>query len=330
MKFNTTYTPKSDIETTLKDVFDIQKTLFTYFDKTFNSMKITAPLFLDEKSNMIIHKPQLTRSVTFDEIQEYRVNRMLISHSNWLRSMLTRLEVQNYKGLVIETQTIHRDVKQSTSQAISNNEITLQIMIPEETDYIKYTKDLAREMYELFYSMIEKYKGKYFDKNIYPESVNMFSSQNLEIEMANISSYQKEMNKILDEEAFILSSSGTKMYSKKIHKDVHAAVYDLRNHYEILFKDDVNSDVVDVCSVATLANGQVLEDQIKQYNVGSLMENTFYGKLAKEKHKIVEVKINVSKLAMIVLRKGHIGEVQAGVLTKETESIADRNKIEII
>ena len=330
MKFNTTYTPTSDMKTTIKDISSIRETLFTFFNKTFSPIKMTAPLFLDEQSNMIINQPQLTRSVTFDEISEYKVNKLLISHSNWLRSMMTRLEIENFKGMYIESQTIHRDIQQTTSQPITNNEITLQVMLPDDEDYIKYTKDLAQEMYELFYSMIEKYKGKYFNKNIYPESARIFSSQNLEIEMANISSHQKEMNKILDEEAFILSASGVKMYSMKVHKDIHAAVYDLRNHYEILFKDDVNSDVVNVCSVATLSNGQVLEDQIQQYKVGSLLENTFYAELAKEKHKIVEVKINVSKLAMIVLRKGHIGEVQAGVLTKETETIADRNKIEII
>ena len=330
MKFNTTYTPTSDILTTVKDVASINETIFSFFNKTFSPIKMTAPLFLDEQSNLIINQPQLTRAITFDEIDEYRVNKLLISNSNWIRSMMTRLEIQNYKGIVIESQTIHRDVKQSTSQPLTNNEITLQVMLPKDEDYIKYTKDLVQEMYELFHSMIEKYKGTYFDKNIYPESARIFSSQNLEIEMANISSHQKEMNKVLDEEAFILSSSGTKMYSKKIHKNVHAAVYDLRNHYEILFKDGVNSDVVNVCSVATLSNGQTLIDQIQQYKVGSLLENAFYNDLAKETHKIVEVKVNVSKLAMIVLRKGHIGEVQAGVLTKETETIADRNKIEII
>ena len=82
MKFNTTYSPTSNILTTVKDVASINEVLTSYFNKTFSPIKMTAPLFLDEQSNLIINQPQLTRAITFDEIDEYRVNKLLISNSN--------------------------------------------------------------------------------------------------------------------------------------------------------------------------------------------------------------------------------------------------------
>ena len=330
MKFNSTYTSKRTLRESVIDVSLIRDELISHIKKTFNSVYIASPLFLDEESELLIESPEVTRSIHFDESEEYRVNEMLLSNSNWLRSIVEKMELKDFESVYTETQSILRDIVQIPSQPIGNNELCVQIKLPKDEDFKKYVKDLTMEIYDLFYSIIEKFSIKYQETNIYPESAKMFSAQYLETEMSNLPPQQKEMNKLMDEEAILFAAAGAKMFSNKVHRTINPAVYDLKNYYEILFKDDINNDVVNVCSIAVMANGQTLEDQVRYYKVGSILEKDFYSKLAKQEDKVVELKINISKLAMIILKKGHIGEVQAGVVSKETKIISSKNKIEII
>ncbi len=329
MRFNTTYTQKSSLKETIENVADIRELIIRMINKEFSLTKVSVPLFLPEDSELLINLESKTRAVTFDESNEYKVNKLLLSNTNWLRELLARIDVEDHKGIYAETQVILRDVAQKTSNTLAKDEIVFQVRLKKGDDHEKFSKDFVYELYDFFYKLIEMHLVEK-ETNIYPKDVSFYSSQNLELEYPDIDSKEKEFNKVKEMGSYILSEPGRKKYSNKIHKSIHPAIYDLKNYFEFLFKDDVNSDVIKVASVAILASGQVLEDQIKYYNVGPLMERKFYSNLAKQEHKVMEVKINVPKLAMIVLSKAHISEVQGGVYTKESKTIATKHKIEII
>ncbi len=330
MRFNTTYTQTASLRETIEELVLLRTELINHINKNFKVLRVSVPLYLPEDSDLLINFENKTRAITFDESKEYKVNKMLLSTTNWMRDLSKRIDTKENEGIFSETQTILRDVQQKTSNTLTKEEITLQVRLPKNSDHEKFAKDFSYEMYDFIYSLIEKQAVKDNRKNAYPKEIKIFSSQNLEVEYPDIASKEKELNHIKNEDAFILSGAGRKKFSNKIHKSIHPGIYDLKNYYEFLFRDNVNTDVIKVATVSILASGQDLEDQMKYYNVGPLLEREFYANLATQDYKVMELKINVSKLAMVILRKGHIAEVQAGVHTKETNIMSTKHKVEII
>ncbi|WKX02557.1 hypothetical protein [Candidatus Mycoplasma mahonii] len=330
MKFNSTYTSSTTKKETIIKIDLYKNKLINYLKKQFKSIRIDSPLFLEEHADEAIDMPNITRPISFDSGHEYKVNKIYLSHTNWLRKMIDQIDVNNHEGLLTESKTIWRDIEFSPSIFSSKSELLLQYKIDKEKATNTYLKNIAFDIYDLLFSFLEDSYNSMNEKNPFPEDVKIFSSQNLNIEYVNLSASEKEYEKILKEDAFILSEPGIKLFSNKKHKFVPEQLYELKKHYEIIFKDVISSDIINVASIAILANGNELEDQLRYYKKMQYLELDFYKKLTKQKFKILEIKIDLYRIMMVILRKGHIGEVQSGVDTKETKTIIEKYKINII
>ena len=148
--------------------------------------------------------------------------------------------------------------------------------------------------------------------------------------MPNHSFKEREIETMQKNEAFVFVSPGTYMHSGKIHTYLPPFIYDLKNQYQIILKDKINNEVLKVATISLLSGGQQMSDQLKMYNQEAYLKKDFYASLAKDEQKILEIKINFPRLMMALLQKGHIGEVQSNVISKEVKIIAKKYKVEII
>jgi len=85
-----------------------------------------------------------------------------------------------------------------------------------------------------------------------------------------------------------------------------------------------------VASISEVISGQKLADQLKVYKETKYLELNHYMELIKQEKKVIEIKVNIPRLAMVILEKGHIAEVQAGTTNSEVEHIKERYKVETL
>ena len=329
MKYNTTYKQLISLKDSVKEIERITNEIIKFYKSKISMTEVIAPIFLEEDNNMLIDYSLVSRPVTLDLGDNYKIARLLQSHSNWLRSMVNRFELGPNEGLFSRGSFIWRDLPESPVSSTIRNEITFQYVVPKEHDLDELLESATLELYDLVKTLASDITKKYNIKDIYPEHVSFVTSQMLENEMPNMSFKEREVSFVIDEEAYILQQAGVKLHSGKIHSYIPPQIYDLKRFNQIILKDRINTDNIKVGSVSIIADGVQLSDQLSQYSLTSLKAQKFYSELLnKEDNKIIEVKINISRLAMALLAKGHIAETQSGVISDESNIIRMRYKLD--
>ena len=327
MRFNSTYKQTIKLKDTIKEIESIKKIIINFYNRKFSLISVDLPTLLEENDERLIDYSLTSRPVTVDLGDEYKISKLVQTHSNLLRDMIMRLKLNTLEGLYTSSNYIWRDLPDQTTSSIVKNQITFQFKLPpaQINDELQKT---TLELYDLIYSLADDLANKYELENIYPDKILSFDSQYLEKEMPNFLPNERETKTILGYNGFILKSPGKLLHSGKRHELIPPEIYDLKNHNYILLKDRVNSETLNVASIAILSSGKQLEDQLALYDASDNLAKDFYKNLINETEKIIEVKINIPSLCMAILAKGHISEVQSGVFSEEALNINQKNKIE--
>ena len=328
MKYNTTYTPITSLKDTVKKTEYVIREIENFYKGKYNITKIIAPAFLGENSELLISINEITRPITFDVTDEYKIGQMILSYTNWMRMMASKLSLNNNEGIYSETTSIWRDLEINPISSVIKNHISFQIVIDKKRDIKKIVKKETDILYSLISDFEKEFSKEFKFKKIFPESPTYVTSQMLANEFPNVD-FKRRENDMADElNGYILSNPGDKLFSGHIHSVIPIELYATKNFNQILLKDFVNSSVLKVASVSQLATGQLLADQLSLSNKSNLKELNFYSDEIKRPYNIIEVKIDIGRLMMSLLKKGHISETQPGNISDETKRISARYKVE--
>lgn len=328
MKFNTTYIPKISLKETIKELESARNFVKDYLKNKYELTEVSAPVFLEKNDNRNISFYNITRPVTFDLGNEGKIAELLLSPTNWMRSMIHKLNLKTRTGLITNTKSVYRDLVESPTSSAVNDEIVVQVKYNSDKGIIHKAQMVTLEIYKLVIELSKNIETSQKVKNIYPKKIKYVSSQELENEYNNATFSEREINYSFVESAYFLASPGTLLFSGHIHSKIQPEIYDLKNFFQLVMADTVNSSVIKPITVAILASGVQLDDQIALYDKESLRTSKYYLNLIEDKSKIIEIKINVPKLLMALLHKGHISEMQPDVISDESNIISLRHKVE--
>lgn len=203
--------------------------------------------------------------------------------------------------------------------------MTIQFLANDEPGL---TKKIAREIYTLIFEKALSYEQTLKIKNIFPEFLPVISAQSLENEYPDRPPKAREIEFILEQDAFLLKNPGARLLTGHFHTNLPPMIYDLDDFCQIILKDRINSFVLKTVSVAKLAMGKKLSEQLNTFGLNDLKQHQMYASLIEDERTIIEVKINLPRIMMALLGKGHISEVQPGGNSSEVKSIKTRYKIQ--
>ncbi len=189
-------------------------------------------------------------------------------------------------------------------------------------------KKELEELYKYINTLEVDLSKKYSFPPVMHKKINIISAQTLESEFPTLEPKNREKNIINELNSFVLKNSGDNLFSGLRHSDVPVEIYAQKNHYEIMIKNIANSESVKVASVSQVVSGLLLEDQLAINHKSYLKESVYYADIIKNNYNIIEIKIDIDKLMLSLLQKGHISEVQAEVTSNESKIIETRYKIE--
>jgi asparagine synthetase A len=183
----------------------------------------------------------------------------------------------------------------------------------------------------LIHEISNELSEKYQIENIYPKNIEFVEAQLLENEFSNLSSYDKEAEIAQELNAFILMQPGKQLLSGITHAKRNNLTYDNNNYNEIHLLDENDGTSINVASIAYKLYGNNLEKNVKQKTDIRVEENKILNEFIKNKTiETIEIKINLFKLYLILLKKGHIAEVQPKVLSKVVVQLKNKHMIEPI
>lgn len=325
MKYNTTYTPKISLKDTILLTDEVRKKIIKYFESNYNLVNIMVPAYMPEDDELLLNFDEVTRGISFDTSKEYRVGRLVLTSSNYLRKMVRKLELKTNEGLITEGSFVWRDLDESPVLTPEKHEITIQFVAADKNDV---AKQVAKQIYNVILEIAEDFKSRYKIKNIYPEHLPVISAQSLENEYPDKTPKNREIEVILEHDAFLFKNPGARLLTGHIHTSIPPVIYDLDDFYQIVLKDRINTYVLKVASVATIATGKKLSEQLSTFGLNDLKQMKVISSIIEDETNIIEVKFNLPRLMMALLGKGHIAEVQPGVYSDEEKTIKSRYKIE--
>ncbi|MCK5807191.1 MAG: hypothetical protein KAG91_02230 [Mycoplasmataceae bacterium] len=326
MKYNTTYEQKINLKDTLTILDDFRETLISSFKKRYKMLRLISPSFLEEWDERRVMTTD-SRPISFDFGNDNNTGAMILDHSNWLREKVIDIDTSVNEGFYIEVNNIARDKFQTPTDSINNNNMIFAIRIADDANIEEAIRKELSIVTELINKKISSLMEKYPFLNTLPDHISTIDCQTMENEYPSLSFNEREDEFVNELKAFYMKNPGVKLYSGHRHKEIASETYHQQHIYQLLLMDYVNSNAINVCSVSQLATGTILNDQLSIFGKNSFKEFDYYAKIIKSDYNILEVKIDIGKLIMVMLEKGHISEVIPSVISNEAKTISTRYKI---
>ena len=288
-----------------------------------NLYRVSAPLFVDEKSGLNDNLNGYERPVSFDILRSDHKAQVVQSLAKWKRLALKRYGFFPGKGLYTDMNAIRRDEDEldNLHSVYVDQWDWEKVILPEDRklDYLKLTvMDIVTAICDTQDTM----------QAIYPQlqalgklnrRVSFVTAQQLEDMYPELTPKQRE-NAYLKEHktAFIIGIGGA-LRSGKPH-DGRAPDYDDWDlNGDIMFWDELLGCAFEVSSMGIRVDPASLDKQLRLSGCDDRRELPYHKMLLNgELPLTIGGGIGQSRLSMLLLGKAHIGEVQASIWDEDT------------
>ena len=294
-----------------------------------NLYRVSAPLFVDEKSGLNDNLNGYERPVSFDILRSDHKAQVVQSLAKWKRLALKRYGFFPGKGLYTDMNAIRRDEDEldNLHSVYVDQWDWEKVILPEDRklDYLKLTvMDIVTAICDTEDTM----------QAIYPQfqclgklnrRVSFVTAQQLEDMYPELTPKQRE-NEYLKEHktAFIIGIGGA-LRSGKPH-DGRAPDYDDWDlNGDIMFWDELLGCAFEVSSMGIRVDPASLDKQLRLSGCDDRRELPYHKMLLNgELPLTIGGGIGQSRLSMLLLGKAHIGEVQASIWDEDTVKICEQ------
>ena len=321
----------------IKDNFQKQ------LSKNLNLTRISAPLFVfknngfnDNLNNVETPVGFRAKNIKDDDIE------VVHSLAKWKRMALAYYNFNVGGGIYCDMNAIRADEETSNIHSLYVDQWDWEKIIEEKDRNLDKLRSIVKSLYLAFKDVEEMVISKYpkLGKSYLPKDIKFIHSQEL-LDRYPDSSPKERENKIVDEygSVFVIGI-GNKLSDGEPH-DLRAPDYDdwtTKNedgyngiNGDIIFKYPVLDMAYELSSMGIRVDKEAMLKQLDITNTNE-RKNLYWHKklLNNELPYTIGGGIGQSRLCLFMLRKVHIGEVQASVWPKETIDICKDNNINLL
>lgn len=300
---------------TVKDFFQ------SMLSKQLQLLRVTAPLFVDPASGMNDNLNGVERPVNFDiKYQDGRNAEIVQSLAKWKRYALKKYGFLVGGGLYTDMNAIRRDEEADQIHSIYVDQWDWEKIITKEDRNLETLKDVVRDVYSVL-RKTEKYMSIHYDyiKEILPPEIFFVTTHELEEMFPDYTPKQREYYITKAKGAVCIMQIGDKLENGKPH-DGRAPDYDdWALNADIVVYYPVLDIALELSSMGIRVDEDSLVSQLEKAGCPERAELPFQKAIInKELPYTIGGGIGQSRICMFLLRKAHIGEVQASLWSEET------------
>ena len=283
--------------------------------KALKLTRVSAPLFVFPETGLNDNLNGFERAVRFDVLDLKKDVEIVQSLAKWKRNALAKYEFSEGSGLYTDMNAIRRDENLDALHSVYVDQWDWEKIIVKGQRRLSFLKKTVNGIYKALYKVADMINKKYPTiKNDLPKEITFISTKELEELYPDLSRKQRENAVTKKYGAVFLYQIGWDLSDGKPH-DGRAADYDdWKLNGDMLLWFDVLDLAVEISSMGIRVDEKSLVKQLRKRKELDKLSNPYCQDVLSGKLPLtIGGGIGQSRLCMYLLKKAHIGEVQASV-----------------
>ena len=310
----------------VKDFFE------TELARALNLTRVSAPIMVTPESGLNDNLNGVERPVAFDVLETGRTVEIVQSLAKWKRLALKTYGFQPGEGLYTDMNAIRRDEMTDNIHSIFVDQWDWERIITPEERNIPFLQDIVERIY-LTLRKSEGYVCAHypFIKPELPDHITFVTTQELEDRYPDLTPKEREYRAVRKWGAVFLMGIGGQLKSGAIH-DGRAPDYDDWDlNGDILLYDPLLDISLEVSSMGIRVDPESLRRQLAIRGCEERAELPFQKALLNgELPLTIGGGIGQSRMCVYLLRKAHVGEVQAAMWPDDVVDACRKANIQLL
>ena len=326
------YNPVLDLRDTeiaiklVKDFFE------TELSRQLNLTRVSAPIMVTPESGLNDNLNGVERPVAFDVLETGEMVEIVHSLAKWKRQALKTYGFKPGEGLYTDMNAIRRDEETDNIHSIFVDQWDWERIITEDERNEAFLREIVEKIY-LTLRKTEGYVCAHYPhiKPELPDHITFVTSQELEDRYPDKTGKEREYLATKEYGAVFLMGVGGALKSGQIH-DGRAPDYDDWSlNGDILLYDPLLDISLEVSSMGIRVNPETLRKQLAIRGCEERAELPFQKALLNgELPQTIGGGIGQSRMCVYLLRKAHVGEVQASLWPKDVVEACYKANIQLL
>ena len=298
-----------------------------------NLTRVSAPLFVAPETGLNDNLNGVERPVSFG-IKEQNERNVEIVHSlaKWKRQALKRYGFEHGEGLYTDMNAIRRDEETDNLHSIFVDQWDWEFVISEAERTVDALRAMVQKVYQSLQEAEDYMALEYqYIKKTLPLFITFLTTQELEDKYPDKTPKEREYLAAKEYGAIFLMQIGDKLASGEPH-DGRAPDYDdWALNGDIIVYYPVLDTALELSSMGIRVDAKSLREQLKKAGCEE-RENLPFQKaiLNNELPLTVGGGIGQSRICLFLLKKAHIGEVQASIWPDEVVEEAESKGLHLL
>lgn len=327
--FPETYKPKLDVKQTEKAIKFVKDFFQENLSAELRLRRVTAPLFVLKGTGINDDLNGVERPVTF-AVKEMNDAQAEVVHSlaKWKRLMLAQYGIPAGYGIYTDMNAIRADEELSNIHSLYVDQWDWEKVLTSKQRNLEYLKKVVNQIYSVLlrteFMVYENYPAI---KPLLPEDIHFVHAEELAQRFPKLTPKEREFEIAKEYGAVFIMGIGGALLSGDKH-DGRAPDYDDWTSENSDGYKGLNGDIViwnpvlqqslEISSMGIRVDKEALLRQLALCGLSERRELLFHKKLLKDELPMsIGGGIGQSRLCMYLLRKAHIGEVQASLWPEE-------------
>ncbi len=326
------YKSKLSVYETQVAIGSVKRTFEDALSLNLNLKRVSAPLFVEEKTGLNDDLNGVERAVAFDILETKTDAQVVHSLAKWKRMALHKYNFKVNEGLYTDMNAIRRDEEMDNLHSIYVDQWDWEKIITVEDRTLDYLKATVQKIVNAIVATKERINSHYPELSYELSSdITFVTTQELEDMYPNLSSKEREDAFAKEHKTIFVMQIGDLLKSGEKH-DGRAPDYDdWALNGDIVFWNDTLQRSFEVSSMGIRVSPKSLDEQLTKADANERRELTFHKMLLNgELPYTIGGGIGQSRVSMLLLEKAHIGEIQVSVWDEETLKSAKTAGIELL
>jgi aspartate--ammonia ligase len=306
-----------------------------------NLYPISSPMIVNEGTGINDDLNGIERPVSFP-VKFLNNNRGVVVHSlaKWKRIRLQELELDAHEGILTDMKALRPDEDSSPIHSIYVDQWDWELHIDKSDRTLSYLKNIVRKIYQNLLETEQKVYEELGIEPILPKKLSFIHSEQLLQLYPTLSPKEREHAIAKDYGAVFIIGIGGKLSNGEPH-DSRSADYDdwttpTEEGYkglngDLLVWNPVHDKSLELSSMGIRVDKEALEHQLTLAGALDKKSLLYHSLLLADKLPLcIGGGLGQSRICMFLLRKKHIGEVQASIWPKEVRKQAELEGINLL
>lgn len=293
--------------------------------------RVSAPMVVTRESGLQDDLSGVERPVSFDIKKDGAVLEIVQSLAKWKRFALLKYGFKPHTGLYTDMHAIRRDDKVDATHSIFVDQWDWEKAILRTDRTLKYLKETVQKIVDAIFETAKTLKQKGIDVPEIEKQVYFISSEELLKMYPTLSAKQREYEITKRFKTVFITQIGDILSSGEPH-DLRAPDYDdWQLDGDLLVYHEVLDCALELSSMGIRVDKKAILMQLKKAEAEDRLEYAYHKGIIDETLPLsIGGGIGQSRLCQYLLKRAHIGEVQASYWDEETRKMCAEFDIDLL